>query len=166
MWGLIQKRSLTKRREAVLQASSEPCVPFFIPRPFDTWRWPKRQLSFGAQPSFLSTGLLYPICETFWMDLRVSFCFSPIFCFLFPFGSRAIRYYISTRTTAAVQTSNSLENEGPIPSCYLLYVACTPRVACRVRLVLMCTLRASTFTSNIFRCCSFSFHLWDLHWWS
>ena len=30
MWGLIQKRSLTKRREAVLQASSEPCVPLYL----------------------------------------------------------------------------------------------------------------------------------------
>ena len=33
----------------------------YISRPFDTWRWPKRQLSFGAQPPLLPTGLLYPI---------------------------------------------------------------------------------------------------------
>ena len=80
------------------------------------------------------------------------FCFSPIFCFLFPFGSRAIRYYISTRTTVAVPTSNSLESEESIPAHYFLYVACTPRVACTVRLVLMCTclLRTGTFTSNLF----------------
>ena len=45
------------------------------------------------------------------LNLRVNFYFSPILCFLFPFVSRAIRYYSSTRTTAAVQTSNSLESE-------------------------------------------------------
>ena len=48
---------------------------------------------------------------------------------------------------------------------YLLYVAYTPRVACTVRLVLMCTciLRASIPTSNLFCCCLFSSHLRDLH---
>ena len=82
------------------------------------------------------------------------FCFSTTFCFLFPLGSRAIRYYIinNTLTTVAVPTSNSPESEESIPTHYLLYVACTPRVACTVRLVLMCTclLRARTFTSNLF----------------
>ena len=34
--GFNTKRSLIKRREAVLQASTEPCVPFLIPRPFDS----------------------------------------------------------------------------------------------------------------------------------
>ena len=33
--GFNTKRSLIKRREAVLQASTEPCVPFLIPRPYD-----------------------------------------------------------------------------------------------------------------------------------
>ena len=33
--GFNKKRSLIKRREAVLQASTEPCVPFLIPRPYD-----------------------------------------------------------------------------------------------------------------------------------
>ena len=35
--GFNTKRSLIKRREAVLQASTEPCVPFLIPRPFDIY---------------------------------------------------------------------------------------------------------------------------------
>ena len=95
------------------------------------------------------------------------FCFSTAFCFLFPLGSRAIRYYIinNTLTTVAVPTSNSPESEESIPTHYLLYVACTPRVACTVRLVLMCTclLRASISKSNLFCCCLFSSHLRDLH---
>ena len=86
-----------------------------FPAPFtvDTWRRPKRQLSFGAQPSFLPTGLLYVphYVRLVELDLRVNFYFSPILCFLFPFGSRAIWYYSSTRTTAAAQTSNCLESE-------------------------------------------------------
>ena len=59
-------------------------------------------------------------CESF-------FCFSPIFCFLFPFGSRAIRYYSSTRTTVAVQTSNSLENEE-----YSLFAVRSIHTSCRL----------------------------------
>ena len=39
------------------------------------------------------------------------FVFVLFFCLLFPFGPRAIKYYRSTRTTTAVQTSNSLESE-------------------------------------------------------
>ena len=124
-----------------------------MPRPFDTWRWPKRQLSFGAQPSFLPTGLLYLRFETVLIGPASQFfVFLLSFAFFFSFGTRAIRYYISTRTTAAVPTSNNLESEESILTHHLLYVACTPRVACTVRLVLMCTciLRARTFKSNLF----------------
>ena len=48
-WGLLEPIALPAAqdqhvgvrrsgREAVLQASTEPCVPFLIPRPYDTWR--------------------------------------------------------------------------------------------------------------------------------
>ena len=102
--------------------------------------------------------LLDWICESI-------FLFFSYLWFLFPFGSRAIRYYISTRTTAAVPTSNSLESEESIPTRYLLYVAYTPRVASTVLLVLVCTclLRASTMSNCCCCCCCLlSFHLWDL----
>ena len=87
------------------------------------------------------------------MALRVIFfVFLLSFAFFSLFGSRAIRYYGSTRTPVAVPTSNSLESEESIPTHYLLYVAYTPRVASTVRLVLMCTciLCARISTSNLF----------------
>ena len=57
---------------------------------------------------------------------------SQLFVFLlsfafFPFGPRAIRYYSSTRTTAAVQTSNSLESEE-----YSLFAVRSIHTLCRL----------------------------------
>ena len=87
------------------------------------------------------------------MALRVNFLFFSIFFLSFPLCiTRDTIFYSSTRTTIAVPTSNSLESEESIPTHYLLYVACTPRVASTVHLVLMgtCILRARTSTSNLF----------------
>ena len=150
MWGLIQKeKPIQKRSCPQSQHRTLRLLPIYLGHSTlnvdlsDSWA-SGRNLLFSLQAfSTPDVRLLKWPCESI-------FCFSPIFCFLFPSGSRAIRYYISTRTTVAVPTSNSRESEESIPTHHLLYVACTPRVACTVRLVLMCTwlLRAGIFTSN------------------
>ena len=85
-------------------------------------------LSFGAQPSFLPTGLFYPICETFFYGPASQFFVFLLSFVLFSlFGPRTIRYYSSTRTTVAVQTSNSLESEE-----YSLFAVRSIHTLCRL----------------------------------
>ena len=107
-----------------------------------------QQRSFGARPSLLPTGLLYPRCETVELDLRVNFWFSPTFCFLFPLGHA--RYDITVARGQQSQYRHQLASKARSTR-YLLHIAYTPCVACTVHYVLMCacTLRASTFTSNL-----------------
>ena len=163
MWGFIPQEKSPQKKRSCPPSQYRTLRPlFYIPRPFNTWRWPKRQLSFGAQPSFLLTGLLYPRCETFELDLRVDFCFSPIFWFIFPFGPRAIRYYSSTRTTAAVQISNSLESEE-----YSLFAVRSMHTSCCLHGPLSADVYMYSTRKHLHVkpfLLFISFHLWDLHW--
>ena len=150
----------SKEKKLPSKPAPIPAFRFRISRPFDTSRRPKRQLSFGAT-IFSACRPSLPQMWNFCNGAASHFVlfFSYLLLFFPLFGSRAIRYYSSTRTTVAVPTSNSLESEESIATHYVLYVAYTPRVASTVRLVLICTciLRARTSTSNLFGWL-FSFH--------
>ena len=97
------------------------------------------------------------------MDLPVNFLFFSFLLFYFPSLDHA-RYDIIVARGQQSQYRHQIALKARSTH-YLLYVAYTPRVACTVRLVLMCTciLRASIPTSNLFCCCLFSSHLRDLH---
>ena len=93
----------------------------------------------------------------FFMDLRVIFLFFSFLFFYFPSLDHA-RYDITVARGQQSQYRHRIASKAR-STCYLLYVAYTPCVASTVCLVLMCTciLRARTFTSNLFCCCSFPF---------
>ena len=161
MWGLIQQEKSPKKKRNCPPSQHRTLRPLSIYLGHST-------LGVDLSDSWASErNLLFSLQAFSNPDVRLLNCEFNFFVFLLSFAFFSplghARYDITLARGKESQYRHRIASKARSTR-YLLYVAYTPCVASTVRLVLMCTciLRASTFTSNLFCCRSFSFHLWDL----